>query len=81
MLWLRGYLSTVVILATLDLDDVRTLLALMLRRESMRVRVSLGKAAPLATTACETPAVRGARLGQTPAVCHVGQGSLRRVKK
>lgn len=52
MLRLRGYLSTVVILATLDLDDVRTLLALMLRRESMRVHVSLGKAAPLATTAC-----------------------------
>jgi hypothetical protein len=57
MLRSRGYLST------LDLDDVRTLLALMLRREQTPFHVSLGKTAPLTTTACEAPPVRGARLG------------------
>src|SRR5262245_19285900 len=53
----------------------------MLSRESLRVRLRLGEAAPPATTTRHQPAVRrAARLGQPPAVCHVGQGSPHGVK-
>jgi hypothetical protein len=78
----RGLLSVAVVIAPFDLNDVRAHLALMLRRESVRVHVSLGKGPPSVTTARHPPAVRrAARLGQPPAEYHLGQGSPRRVKK
>jgi hypothetical protein len=52
-----------VVVAAFDLDDVRAVLALMLRRESACVHVTLGAAAPPATTTREPPAVRHAGHG------------------
>jgi hypothetical protein len=57
MLRSRGYLTAVAIVSALDLDDMRTLLAPMFCRESMRIHVGIGVAAPPSTTACETPAI------------------------
>ena len=78
MLRSRGLLSAAVVIAAFDLDDVCALLALMLRRESMRVNVGLGEGAPPATTARQLPAARrAARLGQPPTARHAGHGGPR----
>ena len=66
MLGPRRHFTTTVIVAAFDFDDVRALLALMLRRETMRVHVGLGESAPPATTT-----------HQPPAVCHAGHGGPR----
>jgi len=63
MLRSRGHPSASVVVAAFDLDDVRALPALMLRRESVRVHVSLGEAAPPATTTRQPPAARHAGHG------------------
>src|SRR4029453_16541488 len=50
-------------------------------REALPLSLRLGEAAPPATTTRHPPAVRrAARLGQPPAVCHVGEGSPHGVK-
>jgi len=59
----RGHPPAPVVVAAFDLDDVRAPLALMIRRESVRVHVSLGEAAPQATTTHHPPAVRHAGHG------------------
>ena len=62
MLRSRGLLSAAVVVPAFDLDDVGAVLALMRCRQSVRVHVGLGEAAPATTSACQPPAVRAARL-------------------
>ena len=69
ILGLRPHVAVAVVVAALDRDDVRALLAPMFRREPPRLKVGLGVAAPLATTA-----------GETPVVCRVVQRTLLRLR-
>lgn len=57
MLRLGSQGTPAVIIAALDRHDVCALLAPMFHREQLRFKVGAGVAAPLATTACETPAI------------------------
>jgi hypothetical protein len=61
MLRLRGHgaaaVAAAVIVSTLDRNDMRARLAPMFCREQPRFKVGAGVAAPLATTAYETPTI------------------------
>ncbi len=63
MLQSRDYPTAAVVVAALDLDEVHAALALMFRRKSMRVHVSVAEAAPPTTTTRQPPALRHAGHG------------------
>jgi hypothetical protein len=67
MLGLRGHGPAAVVVATLDRDEVLTLLAPVFQREQPRLQVGLGVGSPTATTAGDSPVIH-----HDPSVRRVG---------